>query len=781
MQPSERLVDDIDDPFDTRRRRRRAFGRVVMPVLGVAMVIAAIFSIAVYSHEANRKGVLALSDDLLATLDETIRQQVAAFLGPCARALRLSHHMLATTPLPERRSILENLSVSLLKEIPQLANVNIADADGNFVMVRRGAADGTDVKEISNAASARRVTWTHRNAAGVEIGREEDPKDTYDPRTRPWYQGAADRDGVFWSGIYIFFTDRKPGITVSTRFREANGDLRIVGIDITLEELSHFLASLEIGAHGQALIMDGSGNLVAYSDASKILKQGKDGPVPARIDEIGDPVLTATYDRFRIEGQGRHVIDVGGENYIATAAPMKEIGQDWWILITVPEADFVGFVANNNHKALAMSMVIVAFAAGLAALLIRQGLRADRAARLLLDRSRLIGRQSTAYGALAKAADQLDLAKGQVPGVFTETLTEMTGARRVSIWRLLTRTQMLHCIDSYEQDSQGHVGGLEMHRDELPQFFAFLQTGEEIDIPDAHSDRRTAQFHRVLMQPLGSRSLFVVPLRGRGQVLGAICLEDAATLEGTRDFIRTVANMLALHLAIEAGDALNGSGLDPGPRTFAAAPVPAPTAAAMERSRSADLAARSLDPAQLAAEVYTNAAVLVLRLPDSTALATRSADDAPALADAIACTLQRLAAQYDIPYLKFLGQKAVAATGFEHEDLGGTARIAGLAVDLRDHLTALFETAGLPPDFRIGIDCGLAMGGAVGNEPRVFNLWGEAVKTAGAMAASAALGGIQATEAAYDRLRQGFLFRPRGSFYLPGVGEARTFVLAGQL
>jgi adenylate cyclase len=49
------------------------------------------------------------------------------------------------------------------------------------------------------------------------------------------------------------------------------------------------------------------------------------------------------------------------------------------------------------------------------------------------------------------------------------------------------------------------------------------------------------------------------------------------------------------------------------------------------------------------------------------------------------------------------------------------------------------------------------------------------------MAASALPGTVQATEAAYDRLRHDFLFRSLGSFYLPRVGEARTFVLAGRL
>jgi adenylate cyclase len=36
------------------------------------------------------------------------------------------------------------------------------------------------------------------------------------------------------------------------------------------------------------------------------------------------------------------------------------------------------------------------------------------------------------------------------------------------------------------------------------------------------------------------------------------------------------------------------------------------------------------------------------------------------------------------------------------------------------------------------------------------------------------------TEAAYRLLRQHFLFRPRGSFYIPRIGAARIFLLAGR-
>jgi adenylate cyclase len=69
----------------------------------------------------------------------------------------------------------------------------------------------------------------------------------------------------------------------------------------------------------------------------------------------------------------------------------------------------------------------------------------------------------------------------------------------------------------------------------------------------------------------------------------------------------------------------------------------------------------------------------------------------------------------------------------------------------------------------------------VGRETRISHLWGDAVRVAGTMTTSALPGTVQATEAAYRQLRQDFLCRSRGNFYLPHIGAAGTFVLAGRL
>ena len=67
-------------------------------------------------------------------------------------------------------------------------------------------ARGIEVKRVENTPGSRRVFWVHRDAAGAEIGREEDAADTFDPRTRPWYAGALASDKLFWTGVYIFFS-----------------------------------------------------------------------------------------------------------------------------------------------------------------------------------------------------------------------------------------------------------------------------------------------------------------------------------------------------------------------------------------------------------------------------------------------------------------------------------------------------------------------------------------------------------------------------------------------
>lgn len=772
--PTEK-VDDLS-LAPSHSELRRFWVRLGVPVGGVLLVIAAILAIVLYSHRVNRAGVLALSDDLLAGLQARIAQQVTNYLEPATRAARLARRMLAQKAVLDRNAALQAYAASALREIPQIDSFYIANDAGDFMLVRRGTGGGTDTKLIQNAP-ARHVEWIHRDASGTVTGTEQTPQDDFDPRTRTWYQGALKSSDVFWTGVYVFFTARVPGVTAAIRYHDPNGTDTVFGVDITLDKLSRFLAGLHIGRTGRAVIFDDAGHLIAVPDTNPehILRGQGDQLTTARLDQLGDPALTGAYDRFRVEGYGRRLIRVDGQPIDSIAAPLPGAASHWSLLIVVPERDFTGFVATNSQRALALSLPVVLLTALLAALLVRQGLRADRTARLLLDRGKAVEQQSSAFAALARQPALFDPMNEAGPRQLTETLAELTAARRVSVWRMMDAGRKLRAEDAYERESAGHVSGLEFSRTELPQFFAALAAGELITSSDAANDPRTAELHRVLMQAFDSRAVTVMPVFSSETLVGAIMLVDAEHLDAARDFLLAAANMLAIRLSS-------------GKHEETSAPVPAaetsasPTILAGERNFTAELALRGLTTDVIGADVLPSVAVMVIKFDDPAAIASHATNDSSVLADRIAEALQEIADAHALPYMKLVSQDVVAAAGLTPADSTAIVRIADAALTARERCLELFEECGRPPAFHIGIDYGIAIGSHVGRNPRLFNLWGEAVRTAETMANSGpGAGTIQASEAAYRRLRQQFLFRPRGSFYIPRVGPALTFVLATRL
>ena len=320
----------------TGRHTRRVWLRIALPIGGVALVIAAILLITLYSEHANRTGALRLSEDLLADLQNRIADEVTGYFVPAMRAAREARTIAASTAITDPRAALEAFALSALQDIPQIDALYAGDKDGNFIMVQRGQAGGTDTKLIHNAPGPRLVRWTHRGADGAVIAQQQDPTDNFDPRTRGWYQGALQTDDVFWTGVYAFFTRRVPGITAAVRIR---GDDRrgVFGVDITLSVLSDFLASLRIGRSGRAAIVDEAGHVVAAANLSRILRDPDSQIAETRVDQLDDPALTAAYDRFRVEGYGRRTIAVNGQPIVSIASRLEATGRDWSLFIVVPE------------------------------------------------------------------------------------------------------------------------------------------------------------------------------------------------------------------------------------------------------------------------------------------------------------------------------------------------------------------------------------------------------------------------------------------------------------
>ena len=423
----------VDISGTTHARRRQLARRIGVPVLGVALVILSILGISLYTFETNRAGALALSSALLQGLRSRITREVSLYLSPATQATLIARDMVARGAIPDGRTTIEGFAASMLNQVPHLEGFYVANGEGDFIMVRRDPAGGTDTKLILNVPGARQVSSTHLDAAGKPLDHALSPGDDFDPRRRSWYQGALKTDGVYWSSPYIFYTTHAPGITAAIRLLHSNtvaGSMdRVFGVDITLEALSSFLASLHIGQTGRAAIVDGAGHVIAAPELAHPGSSGDLHAAQATATTLHDPALVGAYDHYHVGGYGDRTILVDKKRYVTIASRLPAAGQDWVLLIAVPEVDFTAFADHSSRRNLLLSLITIALAMLLGLLLVRQNRRLDRSTRLL-SRSREIGaRESRALSMLSEQPGLFDPAQ-PAPGL-TESLAEMSeGAAR---------------------------------------------------------------------------------------------------------------------------------------------------------------------------------------------------------------------------------------------------------------------------------------------------------------------------------------------------------------
>jgi len=803
-----------------RRQRRRRFLRVAGPIAIVLVMITALASIGAYLYRANRDDARALSGDLLEALDQRIATEVRAYLQPASTMIELVRDVVERDLVTEQSLVLaEPVALSILRNYPQLANFLFADPQGNFMMLKKQPDGAIDTKHIDRSGGAPHVTWVRRDPEGNVTGTELDPEDTYDPRVRPWYRGAARTGELYWSDVYIFFTDREPGVTAALPVFEDDGELTSVfGVDIELQALSRFIGGLEIGTRGRALIVDRDGTIVAYPGRAPTTPDQDGALAPPRIDDLDDPVLARAFDRFRVEGHGSRDLEIDGVRYMSTVSRLAATpGQEWSVLIVVPENDFVGFVVKNNRTGLAMSVVVIGLASVLAALLAAQSLRADRNARLVLARQHQLDAQSRAFSELAVQVSSFEQGDDSSLAALTETVSATLGARRVSVWRLHRQPARLVCEDCYDRDTAGHTQGTELEREEIPELFAALAAGEEVFAADATNAQTARSLYRIYLHPMGCRALISMPIVQDNEAVGALWLEDeapplAAASEGL-DFCRAIANLLALRHVVasehasaptpgrtprqqeDAGEAaarpLGPAGRDlsvsvppaplelPAPMRNTSLSVSATAGGARARAFMARLAREERSGRGVRAQVLEEVSVLALRMTDPLALA-EAADDEASVLERLALELEQTGSRHGVEYLKVLGERVTCAHGAE-EGMHGTHAMADFALEVQGLLRGICTRLDRPLAFGIGIDSGPAMAAVLGRDGGVFNLWGDAVDAAARMADSAQAGGIQVTESAYQRLRDDYLFRVRGRYYMEELGEITTYVLAGRV
>jgi len=139
-----------------------------------------------------------------------------------------------------------------------------------------------------------------------------------------------------------------------------------------------------------------------------------------------------------------------------------------------------------------------------------------------------------------------------------------------------------------------------------------------------------------------------------------------------------------------------------------------------------------------------------------------------------------LAERFHVEKIKTVGDCYMAVSGLDNGD-----RTASIAIG-RFALAMLREIAARPPfggqalTLRIGIHCGPATAGVIGDTRFSYDVWGDAVNVASRMESQGLPGRIQVSDAFRALTCEAFTFEPRGSIAVKGIGVSETYFLTGE-
>jgi adenylate cyclase len=192
----------------------------------------------------------------------------------------------------------------------------------------------------------------------------------------------------------------------------------------------------------------------------------------------------------------------------------------------------------------------------------------------------------------------------------------------------------------------------------------------------------------------------------------------------------------------------------------------------------ASVASRLKESDQVIADGFPSASVLFADIVGFTPLAQElSPADAVAMLDRMFTAWDVLTERHSLEKIKTIGDAYMVAGGLPTPREDHAEAIADMALEMGAEVERCAAESGLSLEVRIGMDTGPVVAGVIGRAKFIYDLWGDTVNTASRMESHGVPGAIQVTERAYEKLRDRYDLRLRGTIEVKGKGPMTTYLL----
>ena len=339
--------------------------KISAPVLITLPVLLLGLGLSLYWRSNSGDAIRTVAEQGISEIHTLAGTRVRSLLAMPPRICRLNRHLIEQGVLdPDTLEDWFPIMSDQIEEFEMLSAVGWGSPDGRAAWVTRYADGQTYWALESDPGDPEMLEWRI-----TEMGTIPDqPTGTFefDLFTRPWYTTPIESGQGAWTDPYLWIggvdgTSITLGISYGIPITNGSGTmLGVIDADYSLNDLSKFLSTIEIGPNGLLALIDGSGTLIAGSGrVSPIDEQGN----RFSVDDPAHPILAAAAPYLIGEQAQRgrlSPITIGADTYLLRASEVgTDLGIDWILVTAAAQRDYTGDIEQGFRNSFILTSLIV--------------------------------------------------------------------------------------------------------------------------------------------------------------------------------------------------------------------------------------------------------------------------------------------------------------------------------------------------------------------------------------------------------------------------------------